>query len=500
MPNSSANDQYLERFPDGSKSKTKWLAELAKLDDKLAARHHAMDYSTTAAFENVAVYAPALSEGWVNTIQAAIDRPEDFHFPQFADFELVAEDLQFTNPNSRLCFYPWVLYSAGQAVNVDSADQSRAWKSNWLTQQPRDPNVVVIGDSGGFQILQQTMSFHGNPTVKRILKWLEEVADYSMVLDFPTSGISSGVFVEHTRRLMQEGVPIETLAQQEGLDSGLVTSLVQTIRNNRTYVRAQNPKQTKILNVLQGRNEEESKYWFERVKAFPFEGWSFAGKHHSELAMTLRRLIEMRDSGLLARCEWIHFLGVSTFKVAAVLTYLQRALREHTNAKSVQISFDSKSPVDVVINGYKPIIGYDFDPDKWTFRVETLPLQECASDTRMLNEIGRDWQNEKPNRHIAKTALSYRLQLNQLVSFNSDRNRYLPNGLQQALLIHHNSQAFFEGFRRSYSYLNDGGYSQRPKELRLMEMYIQQVFKSENPMSVIDALQDQLNVLGSENL
>jgi len=36
---------------------------------------------------------------------------------------------------------------------------------------------------------------------------------------------------------------------------------------------------------------------------------------------------------------------------------IQRALRTYTDAKEVQLTFDSKSPVDAMAHGYQAIVG-----------------------------------------------------------------------------------------------------------------------------------------------
>ena len=498
MPTSSDNSNYMKRFPIKKWPEKQWRAELAKLDAELAAKHYAIDYSSTPAFENVAIYTPALSQGWINTVQRAASDPKKNPLPQLPDFQLTAEDLQFTNPTSRLCFYPWVLYSAGQAINTKTKHANKAWSNNWLTAKPRDSRVVVIGDSGGFQIQEQSMAFAGDPTVVRILRWLEAVADQSMVMDFPTGKIALGNLIPHTQRLLREGVPISDIVNRTGIDSGFITCLIQTIRNNRTYVRERVEGSTRLLNVLQGRNEQESREWFDRVKVFPFDGWAFAGKHHSELAMTLRRLISMRDAGLLRRCKWIHFLGVSTFKVATVLSYLQRSIRRHTDASDLQITFDSKSPIDSIINGYRPLVGYDFDPTKWNFRVHPLKVSAMQNDDRFLIKLGEEWQRAGEHRFVPRTALSYRLRLNQLVKRIAKTGKIQPDGVQQALMIHHNTQVYFEGFRRAYSYLGEQDFGRRPSSIQFMEQYIDAVFRSETPMSFIDDAEFDLNRLAME--
>lgn len=162
-----------------------------------------IDYSKSKAFENVALYTPALSEAFISTL----NKPNTNLGGGFSNV-----DLQFTNPNSKLFFYPWVLYSAGQAA----ATKSKASSVNWLTDRvTRDPRVVVLGDSGGYQVQQGTIEFAPD-TTERMLRWLERVAEQSMILDFPTGGIARGSLTPHIERLRKEGHDIDGDAEAHG--------------------------------------------------------------------------------------------------------------------------------------------------------------------------------------------------------------------------------------------------------------------------------------------
>ena len=93
MPKSSANDEYLARFPIEAQPEKEWRKKLKQIDAHVAATHGAIDYSTARAFTNVAIYTPALSHGWISTIERAIKNPAAFSFPKFGDFQLTPEDL-----------------------------------------------------------------------------------------------------------------------------------------------------------------------------------------------------------------------------------------------------------------------------------------------------------------------------------------------------------------------------------------------------------------------
>lgn len=462
--------------------------EMDQMVEGLVPRQHAQqralsrgrDYSIATAFENAAVYMPALSSTYVDALPG-LALPKHFGFS--------VDDLQFTNPNSILCFYPWVLYSAGQAAKTTKLAKQR----NWLTSGGHDPRVTLIGDSGGFQIQQGTIDFQGMATVERMLRWLEDIATHSMVMDFPLATIASGGVDIHVQRLMREGIEMDRLSQELGFDTGFLACLFQTVRNNRYYRWHRVSGKTKVLNIIQGRNERESKFWFDRMKQFHFEGWTFAGKHHSELATTCRRLIEMRDLGLLKPGQWLHFLGVSTLRVGAGLSFLQRALREHTDASDIQLSFDSGSPVDTMKNGYHAVTGVDLDPKSWRFRDAKTQLAEQVGDMRSVSEL---YELQPRDRHFKRTLTT----LGAHLTIDDLSNRTLPGHtpeqtrkLQQVLLIHHNTQAYFEGFRHAYRVLDDRRILERPVEIRHLPGMLDEVFTTETPMKFINDAERELN-------
>lgn len=464
------------------------------------------DYSKMAAFQNVALYTPALSDGYINNVarlgrlqQEAIEKDDltqdAFHvLLEDTPYSLKADDLKFINPNSRLCFYPWVLFSGGQGAKTKKLAQ----KDNWVTQTPRDERVVVLGDSGGFQIQQQTIPFDPKETPERMLRWLERIADQSMVLDFPTGGISTGAMVPHVERLIQEGIDVEAQAIKTGFSTGFMGCLIRTIQNNDYFEKHHIADATNLLNVIQGRNEEESHHWYEAIKHYRFNRWAFAGKHSVQLSMTLRRLIQMRDEGLLMPNQWIHFLGVSTLKVGVALTYIQRNLRKYTDAADVQITFDSKSPTDGVSNGYRAVAGYDFAPNKWSFHTAQTNLKKYKTSERLLKHLATDWVERGENRVLSHSTLAHVLQLKHLAGTKDGEGKRIPTAVQQTLLSHHNTQGMIEGFRHAYKYLDDKHASKRPQSIQFLDYYLEMIFKHENPMSIIDDYEAKLDALALE--
>lgn len=202
-----------------------------------------LDYAKSEVFKNAARYTPALSEGYILSVARLVERerqaleegnPQD---NPFHGYPFGAEDLKFTNPESRLCFYPWVLFSGGQGARTAKAAVSATEPDNpnWILHKERDRRVVVMGDSGGYQIQEQTIPFDPNETPGRMLRWLEAVSDQSMVLDFPTGGVATGAMVPHADQLISEGVDVYGEAYKAGFSSGYMAALIRTKQNNQYF-------------------------------------------------------------------------------------------------------------------------------------------------------------------------------------------------------------------------------------------------------------------------
>jgi hypothetical protein len=272
--------------------------------------------------------------------------------------------------------------------------------------------------------------------------------------------------------------------------------LEQTAQNNQYFIAHRTPGKTQILNIIQGRNERESKYWFDRMTQFAFDGWTFAGKHHSHLSITLRRLIEMRNMGLLKPGMWVHFLGVSTQRVGLGLSLLQRALRKHTDATDIQLSFDSGSPVDAMLNGYEAVTGFDLSKDRWTFHQHPTRLMSLRGNLDRLSSLGLTKKMQGEDRHIAATSLGAHLTIDDLATdqfpgMTPEATRHL----QMVLLIHHNTQAYIEAFRTAYRGLGKQDSLDLPVEVQWLDTLLQEVFTCKNPIDFINSAERDLDAL-----
>jgi hypothetical protein len=304
-----------------------------------------------------------------------------------------AESLNFLNKEKGLFNYKYALYSAGHSEwNPEKSDVTES-----MIQKRDRKNTIVMGDSGGFQIAQGVGRFGNLPWAKdaqgrgyldwskdkkdtrgSILKWLEHTADLSMILDLPTAAIAKG--------------NVKTFDD----------CLRNTLDNMDFFVKNREMGKTRFLNILQGLNDDQTEYWWNNVKNYPFEGWAFGGCSAFDFYLITKRMLQMRDGkyfekhpdGWHAR-NWLHFLGVSRLQGAVAFTALQRTLRQKVDP-SITISFDAASAFVAVAMG-KIYTGYntrfnrfgysmDFSIDNKAFKGSTEPFPwQSTSMGRCLN-------------------------------------------------------------------------------------------------------------------
>lgn len=211
--------------------------------------------------------------------------------------------------------------------------------------------------------------------------------------------------------------------------------------------------------------------------------------------MTLRRLIQMRDDGLLRQNQFIHFLGISTLNVSIALSFIQRELRKYPQTQNIQITFDSSTPVDFAING-EAVTGYEFKDDNWGIHCDKVNQREHQNSNTLLHDLGRFWVGKSRRRKPAQSTLSHYLTLDNLVGeWNHTKGKRIQSSLQQALLINHNTQAMIEGFKQANRLLDDKYRLDRPWPIRHLHEYIRVIFEAENPMQIIDELAVELDRL-----
>lgn len=460
-------------------------------------------------------------------------------------------DLDFMNPNTSLWYLPCALYSAGQAAKSDGA----AHRKDMITGRT-NPDTTILGDSGGFQIQQGSIKFKGDTTRERMMRWLENNCEWSMILDFPTGGIDMGTIDPHYHRLLAdgdtyvyEGVPytvdkfIEDVLKtnlHDPQERGFGTCMFQTLINNDYFIKHRKPGATGFLNVVQGRTIDESNAWYEKVKHYgrnsdlgdrAFEGWSLAGPHKEKFNMTLTRLLGFRRDGLLEGKNWMHILGVGKLANGCAYTSMQRMIRKHDNPEFT-ISYDVSSPFTTAAYG-NLFLGYTLDKNGWTIQSEKMDGRQYLEENRnqpgfrgdeqFLDELRILWNNKLKseatdmkiagifkgedtdrliqNSHFIETEVGKRLTMKDLC-VNADPDLTSTwDVVTYALLMNHNVQVHLEGVFESQDLYDRGDVNRVPHDMLMLKEIIEQILDPKNDGiadSLIEKHEKTLNCLAGD--
>ena len=296
------------------------------------------------------------------------------------------EQMNWLNSQKALFPYKWSLYSGGHA-NLDLNKQD--WSEDMI--RSREPGTFMLGDSGGFQIAKglwegdwKANSGCAKAEKKRssVLKWLDTISDYGMILDIPT-------WVIHDKKA-SDACGIKTL--EEAVDA--------TKYNNEYFMKHRRGKANggaRFLNVLQGDNHTSAETWYQTMKQYcdpvqypdtHFDGWAMGGQNMCDVHLVLKRLIALKYDGLLQEGthDWMHFLGTSKLEWAVLLTVIQRAVRKYANP-AFSISFDCASPFLATANGqvyFENVFEHD---SKWSYRMApSADDKKYATDTRKWSD------------------------------------------------------------------------------------------------------------------
>lgn len=294
--------------------------------------------------KDYAVYLPAISSFYSTYI--AKQRLEKFipddRIPK--DFDRGIEGMNFLNPEQGYFYYKYGLYSAGHA----QLDLQKSLTQESMIQDRDRSKTMILGDSGGYQIGKGVLKFdwlnfegaEANKTRQKILEWLELTADWSMMLDVPTWAC------DHIH------------SPKTGLKT--FEDCLEKTRFNNDYFLENRLGQTKWLNVLQGSDWDTAEKWYDGVKEFSdpkgkyagreAEGWAMGGANMCKMDITLKRLMTLREDGLLEGKNWMHFLGTAQLDWSCYLTLIQRQIRKHINPE-ITISFDCASPFIATAHG-----------------------------------------------------------------------------------------------------------------------------------------------------
>ena len=334
----------------------------------------------TAKQSDYAVFLPAISSfyaGYIGRERHGVGLDAGRLPKAIGDMEA----MNWLNPQKALFPYRWSLYSAGHAnLDLNKFDAKEDMVRN------RDPNTIMLADSGGFQIAKGVWPGRwADPSDKKseqqrekVLKWQMGIATYGMTMDIPTWTFRD-----------------PKAAEASGIHS-YDDAVTSTQYNNEFWI-ANRYGDTKILNVLQGGNHAEADHWYDLMKHYSdpnrypdrhFNGWGMGGQNMCDVHLVLKRLIHLIHDGLLEKGvhDWMHFLGTSKLEWAVLLTDIQRAIRKYHNS-NFTISFDCASPFLATANGQIYTQLRTANRGKWSYMMSpTADDKKYATDTRTFRD------------------------------------------------------------------------------------------------------------------
>jgi len=293
-----------------------------------------MAINLTTEAEKYALYLPSIQMNSAINIVSDDDRTlRDAALPH----NLHATDLNFLDKDNKYWHYKYCLATAATFKN-EKRGNAVAYK---------DASTFVLGDSGGFQIgsgtLDDTRKWKRHQTdtdritslwrsseIKRsIMKWLDTSCDYGMTLDMPLWAMKPQF----------RNSPFHHLNLQQ---------LTELTEENLKFMQSERGKygSCKLLNVLQGEDDAQEKYWYDAVTKYQFEGWAFAGEvgRRGGIYRAVRMFLQLREDKLLDKgYDWVHMLGLSTMNWCPLLTKIEWIIRKSVNS-NFKISTDSSSP------------------------------------------------------------------------------------------------------------------------------------------------------------
>jgi hypothetical protein len=453
----------------------------------------------TARNKDYAVFLPSISTFYNNHVARQRYNPDFIPASRMpAGFENGVEGMNFLNEEQAYFKYKWGLYSAGHAqLNLAKADES----DSMVQERDRD-RTFILGDSGGFQIIKGVIqcdwkNFKTDDSLRTtIMNWLEHTADYSMILDIPTLAAEP------------------TFRERTGITS-FNECLDYTNFNVEWFVKNRQGK-TKYLNVMQGRNWAEAEYWYENMKHHNLDGFAFGGSAKNDINIILRTLLKMRDDKQLeqGKRDMLHYLGISKLEWSVAYTAIKRALRETVNP-DIEVMFDCASPFIATAKGQlytqhvhrNDRFGYVMDsavddkrlagstiPFPWESPVgERMTMGDvCYYAPGMLNKIGKEGKT-------SWDSFSYFLQMGHNVYQHID-------SVQRANALTDAARVRYETNHKTWRKLRSGSREDQydtwvPRNALYMVNFIEQLFKSETPMQMLDEAAPMLaNFNGAKSL
>jgi hypothetical protein len=288
-------------------------------------------------------------------------------------------------------------------------------------------------------------------------------------------------------------------------------------RFNNDYFLQNRLGQTKWLNVLQGGDWDTAEKWYDGVKEFSdpkgkyagkeAEGWAMGGANMCKMPITLKRLMTLRDDGLLEGKDLMHFLGTAQLDWSCYLTLIQRQIKKHIN-ENFTISFDCASPFIATAHGLV-YTNAQHTNKRWSVIMDKAPDNKAISQAF---DIPFPFESEIGRRLSIGDICWYKPgMLNKI----GKEGKTAWDSFGYALMMAHNTYCHIVAVQRANSLMDierhkaqpdwrlwkkvKGGdmsdeYSEWvPRNILYFDRFVEELFKSETPMQMIEDAKPMLN-------
>jgi hypothetical protein len=266
---------------------------------------------------------------------------------------------------------------------------------------------------------------------------------------------------------------------------------------------------------MQGRNWAEAEHWYEKMKHHDLEGFAFGGSAKNDINIVLRTLIKMRDDKQLeqGKRDVLHYLGIGRLEWATAYTAIQRALREHVNP-DVQVMFDCASPFLATANGtmytqhvhkndrFGYVMDKAMDSKNLSGSTQAFPFGSpigerlnlgdiCHYAPGMLNKIGKEGKT-------SWDSFTYMLLMSHNV-YQHIESAQRANALTD--MVNATVTTDYKQWRKLKANSKDEMFSPYvPRNVIYMTQFIDQLFRSETPMTMLDEAESMMANFSGQKL
>lgn len=281
--------------------------------------------------------------------------------------QIVTDTYMFYNSTGKQNLFPDCvnMFSDNYKVGIDSiifSAYSFNTESSIKRIQKLREKCFILGDSGGFQILSGVTNY-SDEYRRKTFEWLENVCDYSMLLDLPPYGID--------------------------FDYALKQS-----KDNFEYFKNNLKGKTKFLNIIHGNTVTLLQRWFEMMKQFDCfnGGWALGSikKTSTELNcyLIVASLALLYKEGVLENMSeemYLHILGTGSVQILFCAFYF---LNRIPNFKAT-FSFDNSSISQYTRLKYYILNYFIIDKLRWVENYKSIcqcPVCQCEDFEKLKYE------------------------------------------------------------------------------------------------------------------